>query len=112
LSTQNLLEEGWGGLDSAIREPSGKDEATIKRAQQEQFEKDNAYLKCFSSPEGRVVLDDLKERFIFMNSYDPGKVNPDQHGHFFEGHRNLVLTIMQKIERAREGSPIQPEIEL
>ena len=112
MSVQDLMEEGWGGLDSAIREPSEEDEASIKRALQEQFEKDNAYLKCFSSAEGRVVLDDLQERFIFRNSYNPGIVNPNPHGHYFEGHRNLVLAIIERMKRARKGSPIQPEIEL
>lgn len=109
---QEYVEGGWSSIDKALKEPGPEDKAKLNRALQEQYELDAAYLRCFSSPEGQVVVEDLKQRYIFKNSYDPGKVNPDQHGHFIEGHRNLVLIFLQRMERARLGSPIQPEIDL
>ena len=109
---KDYVEGGWGSVNEVLREPGPEEKAKLNRALQEQYEVDAAYLRCFSSPEGKVVMEDLKTNYIFKNSYDPGKVNPDQHGHFLEGHRNLVLIFLNRMERARMGSPIQPEIDL
>ena len=109
---QEYVEGGWGSINETLKEPGPEDRAKRNRALQEQYEMDAAYLRCFTSPEGQVVLEDLKQRYVFKNSYNPGLVNPDQHGHFFEGHRDMVLMFMKTMERARSGSPIQPEIDL
>lgn len=96
---------GWSALDQMVREPTPAEEAKRNVALSQQYDKDAAYLRCFSGADGAVVLEDLTQQFIFKNSYNPGVVNPDQHGHFLEGHRNLVLMIMQRMERARDGNP-------
>lgn len=106
MDAKEALEGGWGALDKLVQEPTPQDKAETDRAEIEQFELDASFMRCFNSPDGRVVLESLERRYIFVNSYNPGVVNPDQHGHFLEGHRNLVLMIMQRIERAKLGNPV------
>lgn len=110
--TNTLLEGGWGALNDIGAEPTKAETAQLNRALEEQYQEDLIYLRAFSTVEGQAMLEDLKKKYIMINSYDPGVVNPDQHGHFFEGHRNVVLQMMKRIERAKLGSPIQAEIEL
>lgn len=109
---KEYVEGGWQSANKLMADRKPEEKAELNRALQEQYEIDAAYLRCFSSPDGKVVMEDLTKRYIFKNSYDPGKVNPDQHGHFLEGHRNLVLTLLHRMKRARLGSPIRPEIDL
>ena len=112
VNMQEYIEGGWGTANKILEDPTPEDKAAMNRSLEEQYNVDVSYLRCFSSPEGKVVLDHLTQDYIFKNSYNPGLVNPDQHGHFLEGHRNLVLLIIHRMNRAREGSPVQPVLDL
>lgn len=106
MGVEDLIEGGWGEIDKITADLTPKEQAVVDRAKAEDYDLDVSYLQCFSSPAGQIVLEDMKQKYIFVNSYDPGKVNPTEFGLFLEGHRNSVLTIMLRMERAKLGSPV------
>ncbi len=55
----------------------------------------------FSSPEGQIVLQDLKSRTVEAASWFPGA---DQHyGYVREGQNSIVREILSRIERAKQN---------
>ena len=59
------------------------------------LEYDNAVYKTFNSDDGKKVLDYLKKNYLLRSTYshDPYEIV------YFEGQRNLILTIVNTIER-------------
>jgi len=57
------------------------------------------YLEVFSSPGGRLVLEDLQKSFADRRSFVEG----DPHATSFrEGQRDVLLAIMDLMRRARD----------
>ncbi len=67
----------------------------------EQKKKNSLYAKVFSSPEGQIVLQDLKSRTVEAASWFPGA---DEHyGYVREGQNSIVREILSRIERAKQN---------
>lgn len=54
-----------------------------------------AYRTCFGSPEGRMVLSDLVERFLHQDSRQHIAANNPLGVAFIDGQRSLIATIQR-----------------
>ena len=84
-------EVGWEGLDFQNK----------MEAVDEQKKKDSLYAKVFNTPEGKIILEDLKSRTVESPSWYPGA---DEHyGNVREGQNAVVREILNRIERAKRN---------
>jgi hypothetical protein len=73
----------------------------------DQREIDLAYAAIFTSPQGALVLADLRRRTIEQPCFTAG-ADPS-HGFFREGQNSMVREIEQRLARARKPpEPPQP----
>lgn len=61
-----------------------------------------AYLRVFSSPEGKRVLDDLIGRTLIHAAWDPEAASPAERGFWREGQNSIVMLIMAMVHKAKE----------
>ncbi len=60
---------------------------------------DTLYAQCFSTPDGKKVLKDLRERFVTRSSIVPG----DPYMTYAkEGAREVVMYILKRMESSDE----------
>lgn len=82
---------GWEGLDFVDK----------MEAVDEQNNKDKLFAKVFNTPEGKLVLAELKSRTLDAPSWYPGA--NEHFGYVREGQNTVVREILTRIERAKRN---------
>lgn len=82
---------GWEGLDFV----------ETMEATDDQKKKDTLFAKVFSTPEGKIVLEELKSRTIDVPSWYPGA--NEHFGYVREGQNTIVREILLRIGRAKQN---------
>jgi len=82
---------GWEGLDFVDK----------MEAIDEQKDKDKLFAKIFNTPEGKLVLAELKSRTLDAPSWYPGA--NEHFGYVREGQNTVVREILTRIERAKRN---------
>ena len=60
-----------------------------------------AYNRCFGTDDGKRVLEDLTQRFIFQNNTPFGSQNPDYEAAYHNGESGLVKFLINQVQQAR-----------
>ncbi len=89
-------------VEEALRRQEEDDQAREKAAQERRIRQ--AYVSIFESPDGRVVLGDLRKQFYDVSTHVPG----DPYGtHVNDGARDVVLRILailaEEADRPKEA---------
>jgi predicted Zn-dependent peptidase len=59
-----------------------------------------AYNHCFATPEGKKVLEDLTQRFIFQNNTPFGSENANYESAYHNGESGVVKFLINQIQKA------------
>jgi predicted Zn-dependent peptidase len=59
-----------------------------------------AYNHCFATPEGKRVLEDLTQRFIFQNNTPFGSENANYESAYHNGESGVVKFLINQIQQA------------
>lgn len=59
-----------------------------------------AYNRCFGTDDGKRVLADLTQRFIFQNSTPFGSENPNYEAAYHNGESGLVKFLINQVQQA------------
>ncbi len=88
----------WDKIDNA------KVEAESKYAEEQKIksiELAKAYSGCFSTPEGKRVLEDLTSRFIYNNDTPFESQNVDYEAAYHNGESGVVKYVINLIQQAK-----------
>jgi len=80
---------GKSAVDQASKEAQAKLSALAKN-----------YAVCFSTPQGKVVLDDLVNSFIMANDTALNAQNINYEAAYKNGEAGVVKTILNQLKRA------------
>ena len=59
-----------------------------------------AYHRCFGTDDGKRVLADLTQRFIFQNATPFGSQNPNYEAAYHNGESGLVKFLITQVQKA------------
>jgi hypothetical protein len=59
-----------------------------------------AYHRCFGTHDGKLVLADLTQRFIFQNNTPFGSENPNYEAAYHNGESGLVKFLITQVQKA------------
>lgn len=59
-----------------------------------------AYHRCFGTDDGKRVLADLTQRFIFQNATPFGSPNPNYEAAYHNGESGLVKFLINQVQQA------------
>ena len=59
-----------------------------------------AYHRCFGTDDGKRVLADLTQRFIFQNTTPFGSQNPNYESAYHNGESGLVKFLINQVQQA------------
>ena len=75
------------------------DKTQLEEDKKKRYEEDVDFLKAFTSPSGKKVLEWMIKYTLDSPTWWPAK--PKEYGYFREGQNNLVRQIKSKIENAK-----------
>lgn len=85
-------------IDAALKEQERRDEE-IRREEHRRYVR-QCYLETFTSPKGKVVLEDLRVQFYDVDGYVPGF---PYDSHALACSRNVVLRILTMLKEEEEN---------
>tara|TARA_R110002096_G_scaffold75938_2_gene179407 strand:+ start:3496 stop:3780 length:285 start_codon:yes stop_codon:yes gene_type:complete len=59
-----------------------------------------AYNRCFATDDGKRVLADLTQRFIFQNTTPFGSENPNYEAAYHNGESGIVKFLINQVQQA------------
>jgi predicted secreted acid phosphatase len=59
-----------------------------------------AYHRCFGTDDGKLVLADLTQRFIFQNNTPFGSENPNYESAYHNGESGIVKFLINQVQQA------------
>ena len=88
----------WDSIDTDNKEAVSK----LKEEQRmKALEIAKAYSACFSTPEGKKVLEDLTSRFIYNNDTPFGSQNINYESAYHNGESGVVKFVINQIQQAK-----------
>lgn len=87
----NFDDVGWEGLDFVDKMEAIDDQKTT----------DSLFAKVFNTPEGKMVLAELRSRTLDAPSWYPGA--NEHFGYVREGQNTVVREILTRIDRAKRN---------
>lgn len=100
----DFSDNGWLGLMPEWQEAQRAKNAGMTEAQRELAK---AYRRLFSTPEGALVLADLKRRTVDQPTWVPSEVNPIHAGFAREGQNSMfrhIVSMMAAAEATKEDT--------
>ena len=90
----------WDTINQAT---TNAEDAKVVNAEKRQAaaELAQAYNHCFATPEGKRVLEDLTQRFIFQNNTPFGSENANYESAYHNGESGVVKFLINQIQQAK-----------